>query len=157
MTGVSEERSFLIRLAGPADIARVRAIAEAAYQPFVAEIGRAPAPMVADFAAAAEAGTLHVLEEAGRMLAYIHLYPKGEVLHIENLAVAPEAHRRGLARRLLAFAETEARDRGIACLDLYTNEVMKGAYGLYIASGFTEIDRRVEAGFRRIYLQKRLD
>ncbi len=145
------------RPAGNADVATVRTIAEAAYQPYVAEIGRAPAPMVADFAAAAAAGDLFVLEEEGQVLAYIHLYAKDEVLHIENLAVAPEARRRGYARRLLAFAEDEARTRGIDCLDLYTNEVMAAAYGLYIATGFDEVDRRVEAGFRRIYLRKALN
>lgn len=142
------------RPAGGADVASVRAIAEAAYQPYVAEIGRPPAPMVADFAAAAAAGDLFLLEEEGQLQAYIHLYAKGDVLHIENLAVAPEARRRGYARRLLAFAEDEARARGIGCLDLYTNEVMAAAYGLYIAAGFEEVDRRTEAGFRRIYLRK---
>ncbi len=151
-----EAKAIRLRPAGPADVPRVRAIAEAAYRPFVAEIGRPPAPMVADFAAAAGAGSLYVLEEGEATLAYIHLYPKGDLLHIENLAVAPEARRRGLARRLLAFAEEEAGRRGIACLDLYTNEVMKAAYGLYIAEGFTEVERRVEAGFRRVYLQKPL-
>ncbi len=145
-----------LRLATAADVAAVRAIAEAAYQPFVAAIGRPPAPMVADFEAAAEAGDLHLFEEEGQALAYIHLYPNGEALHIENLAVAPEARRRGLAKQLLAFAELEARARGLTCLDLYTNEVMTAAFGLYIAAGFQEVDRRVQDGFRRIYLQKSL-
>ncbi len=145
-----------IRPALAADVEKVRALAEAAYQPFVARIGRPPAPMVADFAAAAAAGNLQLVEENDRLLAYIHLYPKGEVLHIENLAVAPEARRCGLARRLLAFAETEARAREIACLDLYTNEVMDGAFALYMAEGFEEVERRVVDGFRRIYLQKQL-
>lgn len=142
------------RPAGSSDVATVRAIAEAAYEPYVAAIGRPPAPMVADFAAAAAAGDLFLLEEEGQAVGYIHLYAKGEDLHIENLAVAPQARRRGHARRLLAFAEQAARARGIARLDLYTNEVMEAAFGLYIAAGFEEVDRRLEAGFRRIYLRK---
>jgi len=145
-----------MRPATPADVVRVRAIAEAAYEPYVAEIGRKPAPMVADFAAAQAEGALYVLEEPDGVLAYIHLYPKGEALHIENLAVWPEARRRGIARRILAFAADEARTRGIDLLDLYTNEAMREAQALYQAEGFDEIDRRVEAGFRRIYLQKRV-
>ncbi len=145
-----------IRPANAEEAKRVKAIAEAAYQPYVAVIGRPPAPMVADFQAAAQAGDLHVLEDGGTIVAYIHLYPKGQALHIENLAVAPEARRRGYANRLLAFAEAEARRLGLGTLDLYTNEAMESAKALYLASGFQEIDRRLEAGFRRVYLQKDL-
>ncbi len=146
-----------IRKAEETDVAGVRAIAEAAYRPYVAVIGRAPAPMVADFESAADAGDLHVLELDGRAMAYIHLYPKDKALHIENLAVVPEARRQGLASRLLTFAESEARRLGLSHLDLYTNEAMESAQALYLASGFREIDRRVEAGFRRVYLQKALE
>lgn len=143
-----------LRPATPADVERVRAVAEAAYRPYVAEIGRKPAPMIADFAAAQAAGSLYVLETAAGIQAYIHLYPKGAALHIENLAVDPQARRQGLAGQLLAFAEAEAGRRGIALLDLYTNEAMREAQALYAAKGFAEVDRRVEAGFRRIYLQR---
>ncbi|GAB5470300.1 MAG: GNAT family N-acetyltransferase [Rhodospirillales bacterium] len=145
-----------MRKARPGDVEPVMAIAEEAYAPYVAIIGRPPAPMVADFAEAEAAGQLHVLEREGEIVAYIHLYPKGDVLHIENLAVMPALRRQGIARRLLDFAEAQAAALGIGVLDLYTNEVMESAQSLYLATGFDEVERREEAGFRRVYLRKTL-
>ncbi|MEO1194269.1 MAG: GNAT family N-acetyltransferase [Pseudomonadota bacterium] len=147
----------MIRKAGDADVGLVKAIAEAAYAPYAATLGKPPAPMVADFGAAQAAGDLFVLEQAGQVVAYIHLYRKEAVLHIENLAVHPSARRQGLAGRLLDFAEEEARRRGISVLDLYTNVVMTEAQALYERAGFTEIERREVNGFHRIFLQRRLD
>ena len=60
---VRSERSVLtdIRLATPADLSAVQQIVETSYADYIPLIGRRPAPMDADYAAAIEAGQLYVL------------------------------------------------------------------------------------------------
>ena len=52
----------MIRPARPEDAAAIRAIAEAAYAPFIPLIGRRPAPMDADFPAQIAAGRVWAAE-----------------------------------------------------------------------------------------------
>ncbi|WP_444852376.1 hypothetical protein [Streptomyces sp. NPDC000229] len=49
-----------IRRATADDVLRVKAVTEAAYQHYIARIGRVPAPMAADHAADVAAGHLEV-------------------------------------------------------------------------------------------------
>jgi len=56
---------YVIRKAIHTDLDRVRTIAVAAYTRYVDRIGKRPAPMVADFTASIEAGTLSVIELDG--------------------------------------------------------------------------------------------
>ena len=57
---------------------------------------------------------------------------------------------------LLAFAEEEARARDLQTLQLYTNEAMVENIAFYQRGGYQEIDRRVEEGYRRVFMQKTL-
>ena len=50
-----------IRLATPADLPAVQQIVETSYADYIPLIGRRPAPMDADYAAAIEAGQLYAL------------------------------------------------------------------------------------------------
>ena len=77
-------------------------------------------------------------------------------LLIENVAVHPSVQGTGLGRRLMDFAESEARARGLSRLTLYTNEAMTENVPMYNHLGFVEFDRRTEAGLRRIYMEKDL-
>jgi hypothetical protein len=49
---------IIVRAATAADVVALRAVADAAYQGYVARIGRPPAPMTADYAAAVARGTV---------------------------------------------------------------------------------------------------
>jgi hypothetical protein len=55
-----------------------------------------------------------------------------------------------------AFAQDEARRRGRPELQLYTNAAMAGNLVFYPRLGFTEVDRRSEHGFERVFFVKRL-
>jgi ribosomal-protein-alanine N-acetyltransferase len=65
--------------------------------------------------------------------------------HIHNLAVAPEARRRGLARRLLALTLGIAARRGARVVFLEVRAGNAAARALYRALGFREV------GIRRAY------
>lgn len=144
----------MIRPAISADLDAVRAVAVAAYTPYVDRMGREPAPMRADFAAARTAGTLHVLEQEGAVCGFIVFYPQEGAMQVENVAVHPDAHGAGHGRRLLDFAETAAKAQGHTAVTLYTNVMMTENFAWYAARGYDEIDRREEDGFHRVYYRK---
>ena len=148
----------MIRPALESDLDAVRRCAEAAYAGYVARIGREPAPMVADFAAALEAGHLFVAEdeEADGIAGFVVFYPRGDHVHLENVAVDPARQGRGLGRALIGFAEGRARDLGLDRIELYTNAKMTENLALYPRLGYREFDRRVEDGFDRVYFSKDL-
>ncbi|WP_203931288.1 GNAT family N-acetyltransferase [Virgisporangium ochraceum] len=128
------------------DRAAVVELVEQAYQPWVAVIGARPAPMDADYAGLIAAGQVHVTG-ADVLDGLIVLVPEPDVLLVENVAVRPPLHGRGLGRRLLAFAEDEARRLGLAAVRLYTNGKMSRNIELYEKLGY-EITDRQPAGER---------
>jgi predicted ATPase/GNAT superfamily N-acetyltransferase len=143
-----------IRLARPRDQAAVVDCVNAAFGAFTLRIGRPPAPMLADYAALIERRRVHLIADGGVVSAVLVLEAETDHLFVDVLAVRPDQQRRGLARRLMAFAADEARRRGLSELRLHTHEVMTGALGLYRALGYQETGRRVEDGYARVYLRK---
>ena len=140
-----------VRPAAGADVPVLREIAVAAYEQYVPLIGRAPAPMTADYAAAVQAGQVWVAAGAdGAALGLVVLIRHPGFLLLENVAVVPAAQGRGIGARLLAFAEEQAKVR------LYTNEAMTANLAYYPRHGYTETHRAQEDGFRRVFFAKRL-
>jgi hypothetical protein len=54
------------------------------------------------------------------------------------------------------FTEAEARRRGYAAVELYTNEVMVENIALYLRLGYVETQRVLDRGYHRVYLRKNL-
>jgi ribosomal protein S18 acetylase RimI-like enzyme len=76
---------------------------------------------------------------------------------IYSLAVSPVARRRGVARRLLAYAETESRRRGLIGIVLEVRPDNEAAIALYQAAGFRQIGHRLnyyEDGAAAVRLSK---
>ena len=147
----------ILRAAGAADVDDIRACARAAYRKYVPRMGKEPGPMLADFEAQVAAGQVTVLEAAGRLRGLIVMFPEANCLFVENVAVWPDAQGRGYGRRLLLYAESEARRLGLDEIRLYTEERMSENLALYPAIGYEETERREEAGYRRVYFRKKLD
>ncbi|HSA81789.1 MAG TPA: GNAT family N-acetyltransferase [Geminicoccaceae bacterium] len=126
----------------------------AAFGRFIPQIGKPPAPMLADYAALIARHQVHVVEEEGTVAAVLVLAAAADHLFLDVVAVRPRRQRQGLGRRLMAFAADEARRRGLGEIRLYTHEVMSGALGLYRALGYQETARRLEDGYERVYLRK---
>lgn len=143
-----------IHRARPEDAPFVREIAREAYKPYVKRIGKEPAPMVANFPALIEAAELWVAADFTEILGYIVMRPGQDTLHIENVAVSPPRHGEGVGKALLEFAEAEAARVGIPRMDLYTNAKMRENLSLYPRLGWTEVARRTEDGFERVYFEK---
>jgi GNAT superfamily N-acetyltransferase len=144
----------MIRPARPSDQARIEAIVDAAYSPYLQRMDRPPAPMVDDYARRIADGQTHVLEEDGEILGLLVLEPGEDFLLLDNIAVDPAQHGRGLGKRLMAFTEAEARRRGYAVIELYTNELMVENIARYRHLGYVEVKRVRVAGYDRVYLRK---
>src|ERR1043166_364534 len=110
----------VIRLATAEDVARIRAIALAAYAKYVARIGREPAPMGADYEAEVGAGHVVVIERAGDIRGYMVAWPEGDAYFIDNIGVDPACQGEGFGRALMDYAAAEARRRHLPALRLYT-------------------------------------
>ncbi|HZQ35496.1 MAG TPA: GNAT family N-acetyltransferase [Dehalococcoidia bacterium] len=145
-----------IEPARPEDAAAVAACVNAAYARYLPRMGSKPAPMLADYPAEIAAGRVHVLRDGDALVGLIVLIAEPDHLFIENVAIDPAAQGRGLGRRLLDFAESEARRLGLPELRLYTNELMTENLGLYAHLGYLEVDRRLDEGYRRVFMVKRL-
>ncbi len=66
----------------------------------------------------------------------------GETLWIEELYVAPEARRTGVARALLVHALDQARHRRLRAFDLEVVPTQAAALALYRALGFEDVPRQ---------------
>lgn len=146
----------MIREATPADLYAVQRIAEQAYAPYVAAIGRKPAPMVADFARQIDQGLIEVSVSNSGVKGFCVSFPKGIGWHVENVAVSPKFQGGGVGRSLLADAEKRAAAQGFETIDLYTNIAMEDALAFYPRLGYVELYRAEEDGFNRAYFKKNL-
>jgi GNAT superfamily N-acetyltransferase len=146
-----------LRRAGPADAAAIRALTRAAYAKWVALSGREPKPMTADYDAAVRTHRFDLAYDAGELVALIETVDEGDVLLIENVAVAPDRQGAGLGTRMLAVAEQIARDLGRATLRLYTNALWAENITLYRGLGYA-VDReeQVSPGLVRVHMSKAL-
>jgi GNAT superfamily N-acetyltransferase len=140
------------RLAVEADLPALKAIVRAAYDPYLARMDRAPAPLVTDMRPRIRDG--HVWTVGRPIEGLICLCPVDKALLVENLAVHPNAQGAGLGRRLMAFAEEVARRNGLDRLTLYTNEIMTENLAIYGHLGYREVARRTEDGYRRVFMEK---
>ena len=150
---VRSERSVLtdIRLATPADLPAVQQIVETSSADYIPLIGRRPAPMGADYAAAIKAGHLYVL--GNPIVGCLVMFPDRDAIEIDMIAVSPEAQGQGIGRKLLDFAVDHARSTGQTKLTLYTNAKMARNVVIYEKYGFTITHRATVDGFDRVFME----
>jgi GNAT superfamily N-acetyltransferase len=147
----------LIRQADSRDVASITAVVGAAYAPYVPRMDRRPAPMNADYAALVSAGEVWVAVSDERIVGVLVIRPRDGSLELENVAVEPASQGRGYGRALISRAEERARELGLPTVTLHTNEAMVENLQLYPQLGYVETGRGIEAGYRRVYFEKRLD
>lgn len=95
-------------------------------------------------------------EDNGQCIGVLVLEPKEDHLYLDNIAVAPDHQGQGLGRILLDFAETQARERGLPEVRLYTNALMSENLSLYARRGYEETARREIDGRAVVFMSKKL-
>lgn len=150
-------RSFngTVRVATDEDRAEIRRILIAAFDPYTALIGRPPAPLFLDVERALAAGEVRVAVDLDdTILGFSRSLAEGHSHYVDVLAVDPAAHGRWVGQRLMRVLDQVGRDEGAAALTLYTNVAMEQALHFYARLGFTELERREEDGFARVFLSR---
>lgn len=144
------------RRAVVADATAVAVMVELAYAPYVARIGRRPAPMDQDYERVIRSADVWVAEVGGRVVGVAVAYLRTDHALLENVAVHPQAQHAGVGTMLLRTAEHHAAQHGRAEMRLYTNEDMTENLDYYPRRGCRRTHAAVEDGFRRIYFAKPL-
>jgi ribosomal protein S18 acetylase RimI-like enzyme len=132
-----------LRRASAEDAAAVAALVDRAYRKYLPRIGRPPAPMVADYSDVIRRHQVWTAEKDDVLIAVLVLVPEENTLLIDNIAVDPSSQGKGVGRRLMAFAESEALRQGFGSVRLYTNEKMTENIALYIRLGYRETGREI--------------
>ena len=145
-----------LRRASAEDVPAIAALVRAAYSKYVPRLGRTPKPMMADYSVSIARHQVWVLEEKGTLIAVLELIPGSGHLLIENIALLPAHQGRGLGRKLMAFAEEEARRQGAGEMRLYTNEAFSENLAFYKRLGYRETEYEPFEGTELVHLAKRL-
>jgi len=146
--------TFTLRPATIDELEFVGNCARSSYQQYVRDIGREPAPMVADFGRHLKRNELFVVCLDDQLCGYIVWWLTDDALHIDNVAILPSHRGKGICRKCFDLLTTKAQDAGKSALKLYTNEKMYGNLQMYPKLGFTETHRKSEHGFQRVYFRK---
>jgi ribosomal protein S18 acetylase RimI-like enzyme len=150
------DEHIAIRKASLNDAGIISALTDAAYAKYVPLMGRKPQPMTADYAS--------ILAEHPVWMLWIDEQPAGvlvlnhepEDMLIYSVAIAPAYQKRGLGRRLLAWAESEARQAGYAHIRLFTNALMETNIALYTRLGYIETQRAPFHELTTVHMRKPL-
>ena len=147
---------MIIRPADIADLPAMERIVSDAYRGYIERIGKPPGPMLDDYSAHIRNHTGWVAEVGDQVAGVLILIDEADHLLLDNVAVDPNHHGRGIGRALLNFAEREAVRRGYREITLYTHEKMSENLAMYPALGWVETERREQNGYQRVFFRKSL-
>jgi GNAT superfamily N-acetyltransferase len=137
------------------DAEAVRRLTRLAYAKWVPLIGREPKPMTADYERAVLEHVVDLYEQDGQLRALIEMIPMTDHILIENIAVHPDQHGKGIGEKLLEHAEHAGRSLGFSEARLYTNAAFASNLAFYGKRGYTEYLRETLApGAVAVHMRK---
>jgi N-acetylglutamate synthase-like GNAT family acetyltransferase len=142
-----------LRRAGLVDVPAIERVVNGAFAPYVARMGKRPAPMDADYYAAVASKRVWVLDD-GDIAGILVIEAHDDHLLLDTVAVAPGARGNGYGALLITRAEDDARELGLDEVRLYTNEAMTENLTYYPHLGYVETARGREDGYDRVYYRK---
>ncbi len=111
-------------------------------------------------------GGFWVAVDNGKLVGMFGLEPSSHTaMELRRMYVDPDARRRGIARKMLAFAEDECRRRHRPTMDLSTSELQGNALSLYRNAGYQLVreeiavavsNKTLGGGIRRYHFTKAL-
>jgi GNAT superfamily N-acetyltransferase len=138
-----------LRSAVAGDLPAVTALQRAAYAKNRPLLGVEPLPLLADYAQIFADYEVYLAERDGTLEGVLILEPRAADLLIWSVATAPAAQGRGVGNRMLAFAETRARELGLSRIRLYTGEPLIANIAWYTRHDYVH-ERLEDMGDRRI-------
>lgn len=147
----------VIRRATLRDEAQLGALQKRAYVKYVPRIGTAPQPMAEDAKDLLQNYEVWVVDGVEDVLAgALVLRAAEDHLLIWSVAVDPTQQGTGLGRRLIDFAEDQARKRGLHEMRLYTNALFTENRQLYAYLGYVETGIEKHEGRDLVHMAKTL-
>jgi N-acetylglutamate synthase-like GNAT family acetyltransferase len=146
----------ILRSATEDDLDQIERLVVAAFEKYVARIGKLPAPMTADYAELLRTSRVWVIDDGQQLLGLLVTQAQPDHLLLDVIAVAPAAQGGGHGRALLERADRDARELGLSELRLCTNESMTENLEFYPRRGFHETSRGVQDGYHRVFFAKPL-
>ena len=143
-----------VRLATDADVPLVEKLVRAAYEPWAERIGFRPLPLDADYQALVAHGQVFVT--APDVDGVLVLSSEPDALGVDNVAVRPDAQRRGIGGRLMSYALERAADGDFSTVRLYTHSLMTDNIAWYASLGFVETAREPLPVGERVHMAKQL-
>ena len=155
---VSHTAEPRLRRATADDVPGITALVHDAYVGSTPLLGRTPIPVTVDYADAVREHELWVLDDpdGDGLTGVLELIARPDELWIENVAVAPSRQGAGHGRRLLRFAEAQARERGVRRMGLLTNERYVDRIAMYRRYGYVETGREPYGGTDLVSFSKDL-
>ena len=145
-----------IRMGSIEDLVAVQACIAEAYAPYVSVIGKEPAAMRTDFSSYLTQGNLQIATLDGELVGLMVTISEQDYLEVRSVAVMPSFQRRGLGRRLMAWAEKRARSLGHKTVRLYTNAKLQDLITMYEGMGFVTREKKYDGGYDRVFMSKEL-
>lgn len=145
-----------VRRAELSDVAAIERIVRAAFDMYIVRIGRQPAPMSADYSAVIASSRVWVIDADGEVAGVLVNDVHDDHLLLDTMAVDPDAQGRGFGALLLARAEEDAREHGLAEVRLYTNQAMTENQTFYPRHGYVETARGRQDGYDRVFYAKQM-
>lgn len=143
-----------IRRATSADTDSITTLVTQAYTPYIARIGKKPAPMLDDYRQVIADDEVFVLTHDAVIAGVLVVSQEDSTLLLVNIAVLPRYKGQGIGKQLMRFCEEHAHQAQCTAIRLYTHELMTENIAIYQKLGFEETHRATENGFARVFMRK---
>jgi len=80
----------------------------------------------------------YFVDEDGKHLGFIAMYPRDGAMYLSKFYLYKDARGKGLARKILAFVEDQAKEQGLSAIELNVNK-RNGTISVYEKLGFERI------------------
>lgn len=145
-----------IRQANLNDADAIAALVNEAYTPYIARIGKQPAPMLDDYRQVISEAEVFVLTQEAGTVGVLVMIQEGNELLLVNVAVSARCKGQGFGKVLMQYCEDYARRAQCTAIRLYTHELMTENIAIYKKLGYQETHRATENGFARVFMRKAL-
>ncbi|MSU91214.1 GNAT family N-acetyltransferase [Rhodobacteraceae bacterium 2CG4] len=146
----------MIRHARLSDLQQIRYLAQTQFAPYALRVRGRREPLRDDLRKLVEDEQIYVYVRDNGVRGFIIYRISGPDVHIEALAVSYSYRRRGVGRQLLDAADREGLKKHCRRAIFYTNAQMFENLAYFRGKGFTEVDRRFDHGYERIYMERYL-
>lgn len=146
--------TITIRRAELDDAESIAALVSEAYTPYIARIGKKPAPMLDDYRQVIAESEVFVLTHNSEVVGVLVMNQEDGELLLINVAVLPRCKGQGFGKMLMQFCEEYAHHSQCSAIRLYTHELMTENIEIYKKLGYQETHRATENGFARVFMRK---